>query len=816
MKVLLSLLSFVLMQQVTGQITGELRTGGGQPIRFANVLLLRTADSMRVGAASTDSLGSYRLGPVTAGRYFLRCSSIGYTLWESPVFGYRADSAIDLGVGVMVEEDKQLNTVVIQARPRVETSTIEGTIVRAESSILTKGSSILEVLERSPGVQVDQHYNTITLNGKTGVSVAINGKVLQLPEDEVINMLAGMPADNLDRLELLTTPPARYDAAGNAGLINIVLKKSHAPGTNGSYTLGGGYGIGEKANASVNIDHRTRKFDLYGSYAFVHDKSGSGFHSAGTSISPALGGSSGYDFWDTYRHTDNDHSALVGLDVQPGKGFTIGGSVTYNYSSTSGGAHNQALYTLPPDSILSFDGESYGFSHWNNAIASIHAEKEGRKGGKLGFAADWIDYSNNRPTHVVSTFLNSHGQAIPTAGDSLFAPSQQGYSKTGITVGVAKVDYSKKFGGGWQLETGVKATDTRSTSTSGIESLINGSWVTSPGAVDAIAMHEGIGAGYASVHGTLGTATSLDAGVRYEYSRTRLTDAANGEGIDDRKLGVFFPSVLLTQKLDGHSRLQLSYSKRITRPSYKDLSSFIVYNDPLSVFSGNPLLKPTITNNLKLGYTNNGYVFSILLSRDDNAILEWAITAQPGSELVYLRPENMLYQNYLTFEANLPFKVTSWWEMSYDLIGGWRRFDVGYMPVPAKKSYWGYTLNFRETFKLPAAFALELSGFYNGMSYYGPFQNEAYGSLNAGIKKQLRGNGGSLQLSATDILRSVNIVTNVGTVGEDAFDTHSFISWNAESRQFPILKLTYSRSFGSGVQRQNDKTPSGEERDRIK
>lgn len=815
MKLIPMLLLLALTQGVAGQITGTVRTPAGQPVGFANVVLLRIPDSAIAARTMTDSLGHYRFGTTVSGSYIIRCSSVGYQAWGSPVF--QLSGARDLGVAVLTEDSKQLGAVFVRGRPRPVEQTIEGTVVHAESSILTKGSSILEVLQRSPGVQFDQHYNTITLNGKNGVTVMINGKVLQLPEDEVVNMLASMPADNLDRLELLTTPSAKYDANGNAGIINIVLKRGHAAGTNGSFTVGGGYGgIGEKANASFNIDHNTGKLDWYGSYAYVHDRTGNNFHAYGSQTVAALGGPNDWQYQSTYRPVNNDHSAMAGLDVRPGHGITLGGSVTYNFSGTSGPGHNRTIYTLPPDSILSYDGTGTGYSHWDNLIASVHAERTGPKGGKLGVAADWIDYANNRPTHVQGSFVDAHGEAVSTSTDSLFSPAQQGFSTTGIRVGVGKIDYSKSFGERWRIEAGAKGTYTTSSSYSGIESLINGSWVTSLGSVDAITMHEGIGAGYTSVHIVPASRTTLDLGVRYEYSRTRLTDAGNGQVIDDRRLGVFFPNVLLSQKLNDHSQLQLSYSKRITRPSYKDLSSFIVYNDPLSVFSGNPLLKPTITNNLKLGYINNGYALSVLLSRDDNPIIGWAITAQPGSQLIYIRPENLEYQNYLTFEANLPFKINDWWEMSYDLIAGWRQFKVGYLPVPAEKTYFGFTLNFHETFTLPGAYTAELSGFYNGPGYYGPFRNEGYGSVNLGVKKQLGGKRGSLQLSATDVLRSMSIVSKVGMVGTDAFNSRAYSDWNAESRIFPILKLTYSRSFGSGQKTHSDQGSSGEERARIK
>src|ERR1700744_2483157 len=204
MKLTFLLFVLALTQGVSGQISGSFRTPAGQPVGYANVALLQMPDSAVVATTMTDSLGRYLLGRTVSGGYFIRSSSIGYQEWQSPVF--QANGVRDLGVAVMVEDKRQLGAVVVQGRQRPVEQTIEGTVVHAESSILTKGSSILEVLQRSPGVQFDQHYNTITLNGKNGVTVMINGKMLQLPEDEVVSMLSSMPADNLDRLALLTRP----------------------------------------------------------------------------------------------------------------------------------------------------------------------------------------------------------------------------------------------------------------------------------------------------------------------------------------------------------------------------------------------------------------------------------------------------------------------------------------------------------------------------------------------------------------------------------------------------------------------------------
>ena len=798
------------------QVHGRFVTPAGQPIAFANISLLRSGDSAIVKAVLTDSLGNYSFPGLATGWYFLRCSSVGYQTFYSPVFQVAGEADSDLGAQTMTENKQQLDAVVVRGRSALVQSTIEGTVVHAESSVLTKGSTILEVLERSPGVMIDRRNNRISLNGKSGVSVMIDGKLLLVPEDEVVNMLGGMSANNLDKIELLTTPSARYDASGNAGVINIVLKKSRTPGTSGALSLTGGYGWGEKGGASVNLDHHTEKLDWFGSYSFSHDRNGTTVLANGSEIIGSLGGPASFDYWNITPAKDNSHNAVAGVDARPGKGFTLGGSLTYNYSGTANNGSTRSTYTLPPDSVLAFSSHDLGKSHWNNVIASVHAEKIFRPGEKLGLATDWISYSNDRPTTITSTFTDSHGDAVSAAGDSLFSPGQRGYSHTTIRIGVGKADYSRQVSPGLRLEAGVKGTYTQSSSLSGIESLINGAWVTSIGAVNAIGMREGIGAGYLAGHAAAGTLLTLDIGLRYEYSRTRLNNATDGASIDDRKLGVLFPSVLLVRKLNDHAALQLSYTRRITRPSYKDLSSFIVYNDPLSVFSGNPLLKPTLTNNLKLGYSNRGYTFSVLLSRDDHPIVNGAITAQPGSQLVYLRPENLDFQNSLTFDANLPVRISDWWEMDYGFVGGWRQFKASYTLSPVEKTYFGYSANFRETFKLPADYTLEISGWYNGPGYYGLNRNDGYGSVNAGIRKQLHGNRGSLQFTATDIFSSLNIRTYIGTVGEDAFYTKAFVSFSEESRRFPILKVSWSRSFGSGQKTHADQGGAGEEREWIR
>jgi hypothetical protein len=259
---------------------------------------------------------------------------------------------------------------------------------------------------------------------------------------------------------------------------------------------------------------------------------------------------------------------------------------------------------------------------------------------------------------------------------------------------------------------------------------------------------------------------------------------------------------------------QLSYAKRITRPSYKDLSSFISYNDPFSVFTGNPLLKPTITQTVKAGYILHGYAFFLSFSHDQDPIFSWALTVQPRSRLVYIRPENLSFRNDLSLDISLPFHIGNWWTMSYGFNGGWRQYRIPYIPVPAVKGWFGYSVNFHESWKLPARFAIELSGWYNGVSYEAINRLATVGEINLGVKKEL--NKGSLQFSITDLFRMVNYKSDVGEVANDAFDTHTYISYDTETRRFPVFRLSYSLSFGSGAGASPKVERAGEEKARIK
>lgn len=803
-------------QNSYGQITGRLISVSGKPIVSANILILKSADSSLIKGGLTDNKGMFKIENIGYGKYILRTSNIGYQTFTSPSFDL-ADSVKNKEFGIlkMTTEIKALEQVIIRStRPFIQQQAY-GTTINVENNVLTKGSSALEILERSPGVVVDRRNNTIALNGKSGVIVMLNGKPTRMSMDQVVTLLNSMSANGIQKIELLTTPAAKYDADGSAGMINIILKKNKEAGTKGNVSITGGYGWGEKATVSTDLAHNSNKMSIYSSYTYYRDKSYADWFSVANANEPLLGGQTKSEFLSVIKSLSNNHNAAAGIEITANSKTTVGGNISYTNSAVDINTRNNAKYIVLPDSLLRLSAGIAGSNNWKNLTNNLYMEREIRKGEKINIEVDYLSYQNNRPTDVQSSFFNKNGMPV-SSNDTLFSPRQKGSANTSIKVGVAKIDYTNQLSDKVKIETGIKGTYTKTTSVSGIESLVDGRWVSGSGSINDISMNENIGAAYFSATAQISSSTNLVIGLRYEYSDTRMNDQRNRQDITHRKLGKLFPNILLSKKLNDQSEVQLSYTKRISRPSYNELASYITYSDPTSIETGNPLLLPTITNTLKLGYNYLGYSISAMLSRDNNPIARNQTTTNMLANILILSPQNLTYQNNLTLQTNLPCRINDWWNVNYGFVGGWRKFKETYTVQPAEHTYFGYSTNFNQSFKLPDAFFIDISGWYNSSAYDGTKKVNGFGALNIGIKKEFKNNGGAVQLGITDLLKSVSVTSYYGHLTQEALNLNSRATYNTESSKSPIVKLTYSKSFGSGTTRKKLNSEPTEEKDRVR
>jgi iron complex outermembrane receptor protein len=814
---ILILVATCILKGAFGQLSGKLTNENGLPLPSASVALLRSGDSSLVKITATDETGSYQLQNSGEGKFILHISCIGHESWHSPEFELTTSRpARDFGIQALKASQQTMEEVSVRANKPLIRQNAYGTIINVEGSILSKGNSALQILERSPGIIIDRRNNDIAMNGKAGVMVMLNGKLMRMSTAQLLTLLDGMSADDIATIELLTTPPAGYDAEGNAGLINIVLKKNAKQGTNGSISLSAGYGRGEKGTGSVNLAHNHRNINLHGSYTISHNNSATDLLITTTQDMPRLGGKLDVEFTNNSEVIQSSHDARAGIEIKLNPTTSIGGNFSWNSSRYQFTALNRLLYNVLPDSLLVFDGTIRGDSRWRNMISSAYLEKNIGKSDKLGIDLDYISYKHNMPSSINSSFIDKNGNRAGN-NDTMYAPLQNGFASTTIQVGVGKIDYTKQFNDKIKLESGVKYTYTTVSSKSGLLSLVNGRWENRNEAVNDISMKETIDAIYTSVSAQLNPVTSLVIGARYEYAHTQMYNTKTKASTVNRRLGVLFPTLFLTRKLSDQADLQFSYTKRISRPSYNDLASYVAYIDPSAVLTGNPFLKPTITNNIKLGYNYKSYSFSLLFSRDDNPIIRYQLTETVARDLLLVSPQNLAWQNNLNLQANVPVRITNWWNMSYGFTGGWRHYKLQHTKLPAEKKYIGYNLNFSQSFILPKGLSAELSGYYNSTSYSGTSRVIGFWTLNGGIKKELKNNKGNLQVSVTDILGTMRIHSYNGAFTDEAFNIKSHVRWSAESRKSPIIRFTYSRSFGTASPKSQKNRDAGpDEAERIR
>ncbi|WP_336514355.1 TonB-dependent receptor [Pollutibacter soli] len=797
------------------QVSGRVVDSSGSALSFATVSILSLPDSTLLSSLDTDSTGKFTTPRLHPGNYVIRISFAGFQPQQLAAISISTlDAAVTLGDIPLKRASQSLREIVIHRNIPQILQKPEGLVVQAGNSVMTRGSTVLRVLERSPGVVINPRDNAITLNGKTGVQVMLNGRQLRLSENDIIGLLSGMNADDIASIELLDSPGAKYDADGSAGIINITTKKYSRVGTYGNISFTAGYGYRGKLASGSSLSHVSNKTHLWISYNYAFNSSYSDMYITGTQSMPVFGGDASTVFHDTTNTKTNTHNIVTGAEYKFTKKTTLG--INLNFSSRSNHRNNlnDAYYNILPDSMLHFRGLNKGNIQWKNLISSLYAEHQISTGSKLSLNADFLFYHNESPYQVESFFKNENSVQVENEND-LFAPAQQGYADSRIQVLVGKVDYSKKISDKLRLETGFKGTWTTSCSISGMQSFVDSNWTSNPLMNNNIGMNENISAGYAIVTMKLDENTNVAAGLRYEYSITEMRNKFYDTLLSVRKLGVFFPDIFLTRRLNENSELQISYTKRISRPAYNDLASYVSYSDPTAAYTGNPFLQPAIIHNLKFGYSHRTFSAALIYSRESNAISRYQLTESVDGKILFISPQNLSRQEFLNLQITVPVNIGKWWLMNYGFTGGYRAYRAGYTRQPLHNSYFGYSANANWTFKFNKRYSFELSGFANSNSFNGTVRQRGFAVLNAGIKKEFNKQKGILQLTVEDIFTKQQYHVKYGTLTEEVFNIKSNVTFRTESARFPIFRINYSIPFGNNNAQRKEKNFSAAEQERI-
>jgi outer membrane receptor protein involved in Fe transport len=803
MKASLSLTLFfaLIALAAAGQsVKGTVRESDGKAIPFASVLLLSKADSTLVKGVISDETGQFLINNIREGAYRVAVFAVGYAKVYTPAFSLTANDLHELPAMVLATETNQLAEVNVVAKRPLFEQQMDKLVVNVENMLTAAGGSALDVLERSPGVTVNRQNGGLSLNGKNGVLVMIDGRLNRLPMEAVVQMLSGMNASNIDRIELIANPPAQYDAEGDAGLINIVLKKNINEGANGSYTLSAGLGQFERLNGSVLLNYRKKNLNLFGDYSVLHSRTWMEF--IGDMRISNEGVVSLWDFNSQNYHRRQTHNARLGFDYSLSPNTVIGGQLTgfFNgfYEDANRLTNIRQSGPLVERSTMGDDGKNI----WHHQMVNGNVRHTFAGKQQLSLDVDYLIYNNQNPHDYTN----------------LSAFPQQGTTKTDLTnikkespigIWVLKADYGQALGKQHRLDAGVKSTRMQLSNDLRISHNRDGTWQPDAALSQLYDLDEVIDAVYVNTQFQLPKDQKLQAGLRYEYTRTDLGEPGEPPVVR-RRYGSFFPSVFWTKDLNKTSSLRLAYSRRIARPQYSLLAPWVVFTSPYTFVTGNPNLLPTFTDAVEATYRfKSSYLLTVRYTHDRNALDRFRMLVDSTSGTSVGRPENINSINGLTTTFTFPLRLTDWWQMQTNLVAYGQSIETVAEGKPISLRILAGNGLTASTFTLSKTWTAELSLFYTTPSFMGIARMKAMGSVNAGLKKKFK-NGGNLLVNVTDLFwtNRMRVITDNPAVGQVG-------SWglNFEPR---VVQFTYTNTFGKKTVKAANRRATGSEEERSR
>ncbi|WP_247236550.1 TonB-dependent receptor domain-containing protein [Telluribacter sp. SYSU D00476] len=767
-------------------VKGTVRSTDGQPLAYANVLLLHAKDSTLAKGAIVNEGGQYSFEQIRPGQYLVATSMVGYKTCYSPLLKLtQSAGSLEVAPLVAATTEKQLNEVTVRTQKPLFEQQVDRLVINPASMVTAAGGSILDLLERSPGVQVDRQNGGVSMSGRQGVMVMINGKLSRLPLEALVQMLSGMNADNVEKVELITSPPAKYDAEGNAGMINIILKRKQDEGTNGSFSLMGGYGKYEKASGSINVNHNRRGVNLYSSVSFNHDYRWFDFLSVRTQ--PVSG-----ELWQNRQFSDRylkDYNGdfRIGADISVSKSTVLSvqiQSLANGRNATSYNTSSTRLFTtaqpFAESSLVWIEN-----NHWRNLGGNVGLVHTFPKQQVLTVEADYQYYTNSGPNSLeVLDFYSTNPRLLPVQAVTTS-------KETDIRFWVVKADYAQPLGKNWKLESGLKLNRSDIENFLGVQRQIEGKLITDPELTNNALFYENIGALYSNVSGKLGPHTDLQGGLRAEATRTHV-QTPDGRPLLDRQYLNLFPSATLSHQLSKEHALNFSFSRRISRPSYTDLTPSFFLTDPNTFYVGNINLKPSYTRAIRAGYQYKGqYFLWVGYSRERNCIFRHQPVIYPGRpELIHM-VQNFDLVDILSLEVAFPITFTPWWTAQNNLSGFHRVASTQFVLGPFHQRLLFSNIRSVHTFRLGHGWTGELSVLYMSHIPAGVMTLRSRTNLVLGIQKVFTQNRGRLSLTINDLLWT-NQLRWYATFPEEE------VKFNALLRDAPrIAKVTYTRSFGN-------------------
>lgn len=787
---LINLKSFSQQSIISGKITDY----SNEPLTGATAELRNSLDSTLTKVNVADGKGQFSFVNIKEGKYFVKISLLGFVPFNSDVFTYDGVSIKELPSFKISTSTVTLKEANISAiKPLIEVRP-DKTIFNIDNSINSTGNTAYELLQKAPGVVVDNNDN-VMLKGRGGVLIQIDGKDTHQSQEVLADYLKSIQSVDVESIELISNPSSKYDAQGTAGIINIILKKNKNFGTNGSVTAGYSIGDFSKYNTAISLNNRSKNVNIFGSYS----------NNWGTRIhefylyreqNPYIFNASSF-----FKRWGLNHNYKAGMDYTLNNKNTFGIMANGNYNDINGTNTSRNFIknfnTVVTDSILKSDQEIDG--HSSNLNLNLNHHYVDTAGHDLTTDLDLGYYDGTRRNYQPNIYT------LPDYKTILSSRFNRFISLTTINIYTLKSDYTQKFLKG-KIGAGYKLSFVNTDNTFNYYNILGNDESLDNSRSNRFEYSENVYAMYLNFEQTFNK-FDLQVGVRMENTDSEgnlksTSEATNDENVK-RTYVDFFPSGGITYNANKDNALALIYSRRIDRPNYQELNPFEFKLDELSYRKGNPFLNPQYSQKIELSHTFK-YATTTSLGYSHTTDFFAQITDTLSGGKSKLTPRNLATEDVLSLNISSSQQLIKWYSIyfNFGIYNQAYKADFGGTKT-INTSVTNYNLYVQNTIKLPLNFTFEISGWYNSAGVWGgSFVTKPQGSLDLGLQKKLFHEQGTLKLSFTDILNTApwdshNVYAGIVIRVNGNWESQLFkasLTWRFGNKQ---IKGMRQRSLGS-------------------
>ena len=765
-------------------ISGTVNDADGKPLANATVSLLQARDSAVAKLGVTDKEGHYTFKNARQGSYLISSSFVGFEISYSAVFAVNATGETTVPALTLSKPSSKLKEVVVAYKKPLIEVRADKTILNVENSINAVGQDAMDLLRKSPGVLVDKDDN-LSLSGKNGVQVYIDGRPSPLTGKDLSDYLKSIQSSQIEAIEIITNPSAKYDAAGNAGIINIRLKKNKSYGTNGSANAGYTISTYAKYNAGLNLNYRNKKVNLFGNYNYNQGLNESLFNLYREQLDTL------FDQRTVNLADNKTHGFKAGADYYIDRKNTIGVLVNGNLNNGGFTSNSRTPITYIPDNALVkiLEAKNTTSSTRNNMNYNINYRFADTSGHELNMDADYGTYRIKSNQLQPNYYYDASGTNLTDSYIYNFI------APTNIDIYTFKTDYEQNLEKG-RLGIGAKISYVKSLNNFDRYNVYQTGKVKDTLRSNDFNYKENINAVYVNYNRQF-KGFMVQAGVRIE--NTHAKGVSNGykwtgsyetyDSTFDRNYTDFFPSAAITFNKNPMSQFSFSYSRRIDRPAYQDLNPFEFKLDEYTFQKGNTQLRPQYTNSFAVTHSYKYFLTTTLnYSHVKDVFTQLIDTAEKSK--TFITKKNLATQDIVSLNISAPLNF-KWYSAFINVntyythykanLGTGRTIDL---------DAYALSLYAQNTFNLGKGYTAELSGFFSTPSIWeGTFKTRAFGGFDIGAQKTVLKGQGTLKASLTDVLLTERWYGTSNFAGQ-------YIRTNGgwESRGF---RLFFTYRFGS-------------------